>query len=70
MKGQPYQGGRPVVPLGWGWPGMMPRHNVVMHVMTMVGVGNGGPPNVGDKSPELSNKGQPNKSSHSTRARE
>jgi len=70
MMGQPYRRGRPVVPLGWGWPGMMLGQNVVMHKMTMVGVGDGSPLDVGDKSFELSNKGQPNKSNHSTRARE
>jgi hypothetical protein len=48
----------------------MHGHIVAMHVTTMVGVGNGGPPDVGDESSKLSNKGQPNKSNHSTRAHE
>jgi hypothetical protein len=68
--GQPYQGGRPVVLPRWGWSGMMPWHNVAMHITTMVGVGDGSPPYVGDKFLEPSNKGQPNGSSHSTGAHE
>ncbi len=56
--------------MGWGWPGMMLGQNVAMHIMTMVGVGDGSPLDVGDKSFELSNKGKPNKSNHSTRAHE
>jgi hypothetical protein len=37
-----------------------------MPLMTMVGVGDGNPPNVDDGSSETSSKGQPNGFSHST----
>jgi hypothetical protein len=36
---------------------MTPRNNVAMTVMTMVGVGGGGPLNAGDRSSKLFSKG-------------
>jgi hypothetical protein len=44
---------------------MTPRDNVATPITTMVGVGGKSPPNVGDRSFEPSNKGQPNKAGHS-----
>ncbi len=39
------QEGRLIVPLGWGWLGMMPWNNVAMPIMTVVGASGENPPN-------------------------
>jgi hypothetical protein len=70
MMGQPYQGERLVVLLGWGWLGMMLGNNVFMPITTMVGAGSKSPPYASDGSFEPFNKGQPNGSGHSTKAHE
>jgi hypothetical protein len=56
MMGHPYQGGRLVATLGWGWLGMVPT-NVVTPITTMVKVGGGGPPDARKWSFRPSSKG-------------
>jgi len=69
MMGQPYQGGKLVTTLGWGWPSMMPGDNVATPVMTMVEASRESPLDVNEGSFRPSNKGQRKGPSHSTKAR-
>ncbi len=68
MMGHPYQGGRSITTLGWGWACMMLGDNVATPVTTIVKAGGRGPPNANERSFKPSSKGQPKKPSHSTRA--
>jgi hypothetical protein len=66
MTRQPYQRGRLVATLGWGWLG----DNMATPVTTMVTVGGGGPLDAGKGSSKSSNNRQPKGPGHSTKAHE